>query len=346
MKIKAEQLQSKLSQGLPPVILISGDAPLLVQETADSVRSHLLAQGYERNRHSVESGFVWNELLEDAGSLSLFSSYKLLELAMPNGKPGTEGSGIIKGFCQNPPADTVLLIVTGKLDGSAQRSAWHKAIDKAGWLVQLWPPTVQQMPGWIRQRLQKAGFKPDQSACEILSSRTEGNLLAASQEVEKLALLLPAGPLSGDAVAQAVADSARYDIFQWVDACLAGDAERVCRVLEGLKAEGDEPTLLVWALARELRTLSQVVYARAAGQNPDAALDKAKTPGLPPFLWDKRKPLLKSILRRHGNIASWQSWLEACGEADRICKGMAPGDVWLKLLSIGLAMAGRPVEPL
>ncbi len=260
---------------------------------------------------------------------------RLVELRLPSGKPGAEGGKVLAAWCENPPPDTLLLIIAGKLDKAQQSSRWFKAIDVAGAVIQVWPVEAAALPAWIARRMQARDMQPTPEAVALLAERVEGNLLAADQELEKLRLLTGGGPVDADQVAAAVSDSARYDVFGLVDAALAGDAARAARMLFGLRGEGVAANLVLWALTRELRALAAMSRALAAGQ-PQAAVFKAHR------VWDKRKGPVQAALRRHP-ARRWQALLWQAGELERVVKGQASGSPWEELLQLTLKIAGRPL---
>ena len=335
MRVKPEQLDHHLRRGLAPVYLVSGDEPLQCMEVADAIRAHARAAGCsERLVFEAERGFDWNALSQAQASLSLFAERRLLELRLPSGKPGAEGSKALQAYLAAPAADDVLLILTGKLDKENQNAKWFTAIDRAGVVVQVWPVELAHLPAWIERRMRAKGLQPTPEAAALLAARVEGNLLACAQEIEKLALLR-AGALDEQAVAAAVADSARYSVYDLVDRALAGEAAQCARVLQGLRAEGEEPVLVLWALARELRTLAQMRAALAAGKGEDALLAEYR-------VWDKRKALVRAALRRHSPHAC-RELLRRAAAADRVIKGAARGDAWDELLQLTLGLAGVEV---
>lgn len=334
MRLRPEQLAAQLAKPLLPVYLLSGEEPLQLNEAVDALRAAALAQGYsERQRLNVEAGFDWAQLALAGNTLSLFAERKLIELHLPTAKPGDAGGKALVAYAEAPPADTVLLIRAGKLEKAQQNSKWFKALDRAGAVVQVWPVEIAALPGWIRQRLQGRGFKPSAEAVQLLAAQVEGNLLAAAQDVEKLALLYGGGTLDVEQVRSAVADSARYDIFGLADAALGGELARCSHILQGLRGEGEEPVLILWALARELRALAQIAAGQAAGR-PLAEL-------LATFrIWDKRKPLYQAALKRH-TLWRWRAFLRRAAHIDRVCKGAEPGSPWDELLQLSALIAGR-----
>jgi DNA polymerase-3 subunit delta len=339
MRLKAEQLNAHLSQGpLAPAYLISGDEPLLLQETADAIRITAKSQGYtERELLHIEAGFDWNTVLTEANSLSLFSEKKILEIRIPNGKPGDKGSKTLQEYASNANPDTLLLITTPKLDGSATRSKWVKAIEGLGAFIQLWPVTANQLPQWINKRLQQAGIQANQQAVSILAERVEGNLLAAAQEIEKLKLLTPEGEIDADTMSTIVADSARYNVFTLVDTAMQGESQSACRTLRGLREEGAEATVILWALTRELRTLLKANEALASGDHMDWVL---KNIGV----WEKRKPLIKDALRRL-STGQLRQMLKLAGGIDRAIQGMRHASHWDELTPVILMLCGTQTLP-
>lgn len=339
MRLKAEQLHVHLSQGpLAPAYLISGDEPLLLQEAADAIRIAAKAQGYtERELLNIEAGFDWNTVLTEANSLSLFSEKKILEIRIPNGKPRDKGSKTLQEYASNANPDTLLLITTPKLDGSATRSKWVKAIEGLGAFIQLWPVTANQLPQWINKRLQQAGIQANQQAVSILAERVEGNLLAAAQEIEKLKLLIPEGEIDADTMSTIVADSARYNVFTLVDTAMRGEPQSACRTLRGLREEGAEATVILWALTRELRTLLKANDALASGDHMDWVL---KNLGV----WEKRMPLIKNALRRL-STGQLRQMLKLAGGIDRAIKGMRNASHWDELTTLILMLCGAQTLP-
>jgi len=336
VRLRPEQLAARLREGLLPVYLIAGDEPFQLEEAAASVREAAKAAGHtSREVFWAEAGFDWPRLAGAADSLSLFAERRLVELRLPSGKPGAEGGKVLAAWCENPPPDTLLLIIAGKLDKAQQNSKWFKAVDKVGAVVQVWPVEAAALPAWIARRMQARGMQPTPEAVALLAERVEGNLLAADQELEKLRLLTGGGPVDADQVAAAVSDSARYDVFGLVDAALAGDAARAARMLFGLRGEGVAANLVLWALTRELRALAAMSRALAAGQ-PQAAVFKAHR------VWDKRKGPVQAALRRHP-ARRWQALLWQAGELERVVKGQASGSPWEELLQLTLKIAGRPL---
>ncbi|WP_312232802.1 DNA polymerase III subunit delta [Stutzerimonas nitrititolerans] len=340
MKLSPAQLGKHLQGSLAPVYVVSGDEHLLCQEACDAIRATCRQQGFsERQVLSVESGFDWGQLLEAGANLSLFAEKRLLELRIPNGKPGDKGAAALLHYLARPAEDTVLLISLPKLDGSTQKTKWAKALidGKDVQFLQVWPVDAAQLPQWIRQRLSQAGLAADQEAVELIVARVEGNLLAAAQEIEKLKLLAEGGRVTADTVQAAVADSARYDVFGLIDAALQGHPEHSLRMLEGLRGEGIEAPVVLWALARELRLLANIAQQYAQGVPLERAFSQARPP-----VWDKRRPLVSKALQRH-DVAGWQRLLMAAQLIDEQIKGQAEGDPWIGLSNLCLQLSGRRI---
>lgn len=344
MKISPAQLAKQLKGPLAPVYVVSGDEPLLCQETADAIRSAARAQGFgERQVFNADASFDWGQLYEAGASLSLFAEKRLLELRLPSGKPGDKGAAAILEYLQRPAEDTVLLIDLPKLDASGQKSKWAKALLDGPQVqfVQIWPIDAQQLPQWIRQRLAQAGLSASQEALELIAARVEGNLLAAAQEVEKLKLLAEGNQLDVDTVQAAVADSARFDVFGLIDCALRGEAAHALRMLDGLRGEGVETPVILWALARELRLLASLALQYGQGVPLERAFAQARPP-----VWEKRRPLLAKALQRHSS-ARWNQLLLEAQRIDAQIKGQAEGDPWNGLGHLALAIAGQrlPLPP-
>ena len=329
MKLGPDRLSQQLKSPLPAVVLIAGDEPLQREESADALRAAARAQGFdEREVQVAERGFDWAALLSASASLSLFASRRLIELRLPTGKPGTQGAETLSAYAKDPPPDTLLMVIAeDKLEGNP---GWAQAIERAGLLVQVWPVEPAKVPAWVTQRLKSRGLEPTPDAVALIAGRVEGNLLAAAQEVEKLALLHPRGPLDAEGVAEAVADSARFDAFKLVDATLVGDLPRSVRVLEGLKAEGEEPVLVLGALLRQLKELTSLAIEIEAGAPPQRVLAG---------IWERRRPLVQAALRRR-KARGWQRLMRRAAQTDRVLKGRAQGRAWDELLELATAMAG------
>jgi len=333
MRLRFDQLANHLKATLAPAYLLSGDEPLQMNEGADAIRAAARAAGYGSRRVlEADAHFDWRQLTHEAENLSLFADRKVVDLRIPTGKPGREGSTALAAWCQDPPPDTLLLVTLPKLDKSQLKSKWFKALDTLGVVVQIWPITGKALVNWLEQRLRQAGFQPEAEVARLLAERTEGNLLAARQEIEKLRLLHPPGPLTQEKLVQTIADSARYDVFTLVDAALEGDPRRCLRILAGLRGEGVAPPVVLWALAREVRSLATLKRAREKGTPLAQVLRQGG-------VWKSRQALVSRGLERL-DAARWRALLGQCQTADALIKGVEVGDPWLQLERILLVMAG------
>ena len=326
MRLSLEQLPAALERALKGAYLISGDEPLLVEEAADAVRAAARAAGHaDRRVFFVERGFDWNELNAAAQSLSLFAERRLFELRLPGGKPD-KGAGLLAELSSRPPPGVLSLVIAGKLDAKAAAAPWVQAFVQHGAWVPVWPVKMEALPGWLAARAARLGVELSAAAGELIAERVEGNLLAARQELHKLALLADGGRIDTDLVLCAVGDSARYDVFQVAEAAAAGDARRSMHILLGLKNEGAEPTLVLWALTRELRGLWQ---ARERER-----LHSAQGSG-----WNlAAKPAPRALARMRSMPLA--GLLVEASRADRIIKGLAAGDPWTALTGLTARMAG------
>jgi len=339
MQIRFDQLNAQLQKDLKPVYLVTGDEPLQHAEATDMIRAAARERGHT-TREVCEAGgdFDWNRLAEAADSLSLFAEKRLVDLRLPSGKPGRDGGKALRGWCERPPEDTVLLIAAGKVDPQSRNSAWYKAIAAAGAVVPVWPIDVEQLPDWIQRRMRERGLQPTPEAVKLLAARVEGNLLAAAQEIDKLLLLGGAGEVDAERVAESVADSARWSIFDLADAILGGSPARVARIINGLRAEGSQPPMLIWMLHRELNQLAAIAARVEAGQAPPAAMKAAG-------VWDRRQPVVGRAVGRM-KAAQWGALAARCGRLDRLAKGAAEGSCWDELLECALTAAGAPIPRL
>lgn len=332
MRLRPEQLDQHLAKGLAPLYLVSGDEPLQVNEACDAIRAAARAAGHD-NREVMEAGagFDWSALAAEADAFSLFAEKKIIDLRIPNGKPGREGGKALAQYCERPAEDTLLLITLPKLDRQQQNAKWFKALEQLGVIVQVWPIEVQRLPQWIEQRMRRAGLVPDREAVQMLADRVEGNLLAAHQEIEKLLLLHGGGPINAGQLAAAAADSARYDVFELVDSALRGETARCLRILGGLQGEGVAPPVVLWALHREIAQITGISADAAKGLSLDHAMTRAR-------VWEKRKPLVRNAVQRLKTPA-WLALLGDCQAADAAAKGADPRDPWLLLEQISVKLA-------
>ena len=332
MRIKPEQLTGVLQKGLMPVYFITGDEPLQLGELADEIRKAARKNGYDnREIVSVETGFEWNQLAFMADSLSIFADKKIIDLRLPSGTPGVEGSKALIDYCNRISEDTILLITAGKIDSKSLKSRWVEALDKQGLVIQVWPLEGQDLIRWIQNRMQRRGLVVQLDGIQLLAARIEGNLLAAAQEIEKLYVLYGAGSLSVQQINDVVADSSRYDVFKLMDTVLSANVSRIIKVLSGLRSEGTAAPIVLWALTRDARLLIKLKLAMAQGQNQDTLFKNNN-------IWDKRKLLISQALKRLSD-RDLNHILVASAIADRQIKGQQAGDVWESLLEICLKFA-------
>ncbi|MCB1701785.1 MAG: DNA polymerase III subunit delta [Pseudomonadales bacterium] len=335
MRVYPEQLSAALKRQLLPVYLVSGDEPLQLQECSDLVRREARAQGCT-DREVIDAspaGFNWQDILHSASSMSLFAERKLLELRLPSGKPGADGSKALCEYLDIAGGEDVLLIIAGKIDKSSTNSKWFKALDKAGAVIQVWPVEARNLPKWLRQRVSAAGMGIDDDALQLLCDRVEGNLLAAVQEVEKLKLLVSDSRITARTVLESVSDNARYTVFELADKALKGDTAASLHTLHGLRGEATEPTVVLWSLSREIRTLYEVQLDCPDGRGIQQALESRR-------VWKNRVPLMQAALARHDPV-SMSRLLEQASNVDGSIKGFAGGRPWDNLEDLVISLC-RP----
>jgi DNA polymerase-3 subunit delta len=331
VRIAQESLAGALARGLRSAYLVTGAEPLLIGEACDLIRKAARAAGYsERELHFLDRGFDWARLMSGAANLSLFGDRRLIELRLA-GPIDTAASRALTELAERPPADA-LVLVSGELERKSLQAAWVEAFERAATLVMTRPVTREELPRWIEGRLGERGVTLDAAAARLLAERVEGNLLAAQQEVERIALAWPGGSLDQAAVAALVADSARYDVFELATAAFTGDAARALRILGGLRAEGQEPPLLLWALLSDLRALSRVASRLTRTRSIDEAFRAER-------VWASRQQALTRALARHPRPAI-DALIVAAGRADRMAKGALEGDPWLALEALVARIAG------
>lgn len=330
--ITSEELPRHLASGLKPLYVVFGDALLLAIEVADSIRAAARAAGYtERETYIAEQHFKWNELHNSAQTLSLFASRKVIDLRIPSGKPGVEGGQALQAYCTNMNPDVLTLISLPKLDWATQKSQWFGALQQHGVMISADDIPRGALPRWIAERLRRQEQMADNATLEFLADRCEGNLLAAFQEIQKLALLFPTGTLSFDQVKDAVMDVARYDIFKLSEAMLNGNAARYAHILGGLRAEGTSTVLVLWAICEDIRTLGKVLQSMHRGGNLGNALRDVR-------VRKDRQGLIESAVRRLKFLSIERAMLQAA-RLDKTIKGLRQGDVWDELLQLGLRFA-------
>jgi len=331
MQIRPEQLEAQLGKSLSPLYTVHGDEPLLALEAADAIRAAARRAGCEeRLVLQVERGFDWSALIHAGASQSLFGGSRLIELRMPTGKPGTEGAAAIERYCERLSQGDVTLVTLPRLDRTSQASGWFTALREGGVVVEIWPLDRARLPQWIASRLARNRQRVPPDTLEFLANRVEGNLLAAHQEVQKLALLAPPGELSQAQVEAAVANVARYDAHDAAGALVSGDLARYLRVLEGLRGEGEAAPLVLWSIAEDLRALAAIQAGREAGRSIDSLMREQR-------VWGARQAALQSALGRFRKPAIDAATAHAA-RIDRVIKGVASGDAWEELARLGLEL--------
>jgi DNA polymerase-3 subunit delta len=334
LKLTTDSLAAHLAQQLLPVYLISGDEPLLVAEAADAVRARARAADFsERETHAIERAADWDAVSAAASNLSLFAARRIIEIRLASAKPGVAGGAALLKLAQLGDKDFLVLISAPRLDRDAQSASWVKAVETAGAWIQIWPVDEQHLVAWLQGRCRRLRLRADDDALELLAERTEGNLLAAHQELEKLRLLFPETPLTAANVLASVADSARYDVAQLGDAALAGETARALHVLAGLRSEGVEPTLVLWAINKAVHDLWKAQAAPAGGA--------------PARTWQRpaQAAALAQGLRRARSVPFGRVTLRA-ERADRMIKGRLAGDAWDELALLTAEFCTRPLLPL
>lgn len=354
MQLRPEQLDSALARGLRSLYTIHGDEPLLAQEAGDAIRAAARKAGFtERKVYSVSGAhFDWSGLLGASQAMSLFAEHQLIEIRIPNGKPGKDGSEALQRYCESLSDDVLTIIHLPRLDRQQQQSGWFGALDGAGVTIRVEPVERRALPQWLAQRLAAQGQRvadgdAGAQTLAFFADRVEGNLLAAHQELQKLALLYPQGVLSFEQVESAVLNVARYDVFRLGEAVLAGQTARVLRMLDGLRAEGEAPVLVHWTLAEDIRALKRVKDAAAQGKPMPLALREARVWGAKERLFERLVPRLADHTLAH--------WVESASICDGLVKGLKhphwPLDAWDGLTRLALMVtqhtaAPKPSQPL
>ncbi len=337
MKIKSEQLSRTLQQELLPLYWLSGDEPLLMQEAADSIRQRCRELGFvAREILNVERGFNWDGFAQVTGNLSLFAEKKIIELRLGSAKLEDQGKTALQEYLDDASDDIVILITSPRLEAGTLNTKWFKHIESRGVVVQIWPVGREHLGNWLASRLVREGINADAEALQLLSDKVEGNLLAAMQEIEKLKLLANSSSdginLDARTVMQVVADSSRFNIYQLVDAALAGDVGRAQKILQGLRNEGSFPLPILGAITRELRSLLPMLEKKQQGQGVNQIIQQAR-------VWFNRKQAVSRALNTLTTQMIWDM-LEHARLIDQSVKGLAPNDPWTELSILLLELSG------
>jgi DNA polymerase III subunit delta len=337
LKVPLRQLERHLADRLAKVYLVAGDEPLLVDEALERIRVAARAADFtSRELHAAERSFRWADLEAGTDNLSLFATRKIVEIRLPTPKPGDEGGRTIARLCAREDPDTLLIVAIGqKLDSAASRSAWVKAIDQHGAIVEIWPIERAELPRWIRQRATSVRLKLTTAAAQSLAERVEGNLLAADQEIKRLALAAEGREVDEGEVLEFVANNSRFDIFGLADAVLAGETGRAFKILAGLRAEGVQPVQISWVLNRDISLLARLEYAVRHGDNVEGALMRTG-------VWRRRQPLVKQALRRF-RASRLRALIVEAARVDAALKGVFPAEPWTTLTDLLISLL-RPAE--
>jgi DNA polymerase III subunit delta len=340
MEWNVAQLERQLSQtSNTRCFLIHGEETLLVEESRDVLRQHFANIGFgDLNRLTVEAGFDWSSFSQSNHTMSLFAERRYVELRIPSGKPGDKGATLIAEFAQAASPDTVLVVICGKLDKKALANKWCGAIREAGVVVDTGSVSSSRLPGWVQSRLKQHGIDAELDVASRLAWYVEGNLLAADQEIRKLALVHPTGQsLDVETLDGVMADQSRFSVFTLSDACLAGKTKRCLRILQNLKKEGVEPILVLWALTREVRTLGMIAAEVKLGQAMSESFKRHR-------VWSSRTQMVSAALKRL-STDFLQIALQRLAILDRVIKGQqklddGPGDVWVEFERLVLGLCG------
>ncbi|PCJ38730.1 MAG: DNA polymerase III subunit delta [Moraxellaceae bacterium] len=338
MKLRANQISQHLKKAsqtnsLLPLYIVSGEDTLLMQEACDELRIGARAAGFsERELCNVEAGFDWNQLLESTNSMSLFGDRKIFEIRLSKPKLDEAGKKALATYLEHPSEDNLIILSLGKLDRKTLSTKWFQALETKSALIQIWPIENHQLPQWIHARMVSKGLHPDPDATQLLAERVEGNLLAAAQEVDKLALLIEPGPVNINTIRAAVANHSRYTQFELADQAIQGNETQALRILAFLQNSGIEPIAILWALSKDLRALEGISSAIANGQAASKAFKDFR-------VWDNRKPIFQKALNRH-NYKLFRSTLVEASQIDHSVKGLIKADPWIGFKNIILMLSG------
>lgn len=336
MIVQGRQLAASVKKDLPPVVAISSDDTFLLGEAADTIRATARQHGFsERRKLSIERNADWNELIHQAQSLSLFDERQLIEIHLPNAKPGDAGAKVIQEYMQLAPEENRLLLLMGKLEAASLRSKWFKSLEKSALVCRLWPIAGHEMPGWIANRLQERSASAEKEAIQLLAERVEGNLLAAAQEIDKLVLVANGERINREHVFSSIGHSARYNPFELMESCLLGDTRRALRTLQGLRAGDTDAREVLWAITYELRKLSNAI----SEGGPRAAKEHFKRQRMA----RQRAQAIDAFLSRC-RANTLPQGLSLAAETDRRIKGASAGNAWDSLAELVLLISGKALS--
>lgn len=343
MRVAIQSLTDSDRKELKPVYLLFGSEILPLEEASDGLRKQARQQGYtERDSFVVEQGFDWGALLQSGSSMSLFDDKRLIELRLPTGKPGQTGSRMLVELAEKMPPDTLLMVICGPVDRAGQNQKWFKALDAAGVSAEAKEVKLADFPGWLSHRLRSKGLLPDKESIDLLTHYFEGNLLAAAQEINLLALNIssdndstPDAKLQLATLQSSVSDNSRFSVFSYLDACLAGDWQRTSRIIDALRAEKDQSVFLIVMLGREVRRLTQMASALAGGANKGQVFKQYR-------VWGADQQKIDGAIRRHGQD-QWQRILQQIAKLDKIAKGRASSEgvsIWFDIEKLSMKICG------
>ena len=335
MNIPADRLPDQLARGLAALYVVVGEEPLAAQEAADAIRAAARAAGHsERNVYTVQGRYNWQGIFASGDNFSLFAERRLTEIRIPSGKPGVDGAKALEAYAARLPADTLTLISLPGLDWKTMQSRWFAALANQGVVVEARPIDRAALPGWIDRRLARQGLRADRAALEFLADQVEGNLLAAQQEIDKLALLLPPGTVTLADVEHAVVDVSRLEADALQDALYAGDGARFAHIVTDLKDAGEAVPAILWQVTSAVGLLLRLKLAVTQGES---------LPGVMRTLWGRdkqRAPQIERALKRL-SLANIEAALADLALVDRQAKGLERvGDPWDTLLRVGMTLAG------
>lgn len=333
MKLRPDQLDTHLKKSLLPVYLLTGDDVFLMQEARSTIRQQAVQHQFNEYRlFTIEQPSDWQDLTQALYTYSLFDDKRFFDIRLPSGKPGDQGIKCLKQLAATSVQDTCIVISTPKLDANSLKSSWVKAIDAIGVIMQIWPIKPTQLPFWLKQRLNMFGLTATPGAIDLLVDHVQGNLLAAAQEIEKLRLL-NLSTITETILRENLVDNSEFSLFELVDACLQNDMKQALRIFEHLKAEGTQPILILWALAKQCRELASLAHQlQHHGLSMESLLAKSN-------IWQQRKPLIKKAFNHH-SLDFWEQKLKRAHQIDKILKGVLPGNAWFELLRLVQEMAG------
>ena len=335
MRFNADQLTGQLTKGLLPVYLVFGDEAMLVEEGSGLIRQKAREEGAtERQVWHVEGRFDWSQVQWQEQTMSLFDSKRLLEIRLPSGSPGKDGGEALRRFVDNPPVDTTLLIISGKIDKRSQKSKWFMDVERIGAAIAVWPIDLTNLPGWIAQRMQQRGLQFNPTIPALITDRVEGNLYAAAQEIEKLVLLCPDSEVSEELVLASVADNARFQAFGLMEIVFKGDAAKIPRVILSLKGEGIDILSVFSAVLWSLHRMVDMSIQLEQGANVEQVFGAQKPP-----VWDRAQPMIRCSLARH-DARQWKQFLCQMSEVDQAAKGSLQQCPWALLEVLCLNVAG------